>query len=78
MLDLLRCGVHLLLALLGTTTEAKDEMECAFLLDVVIAKRAAVFELLSGKDQALLVGWDALLVCEGVSVLSIVDLDDLD
>lgn len=28
MLDLLRCGVNLLLALLSTATESEDEMEC--------------------------------------------------
>jgi hypothetical protein len=36
MLDLLGCGVDLLLALLGTTTESEDEMESRFLLDVVV------------------------------------------
>jgi hypothetical protein len=31
-------------------------------LDVVVGERAAVFELLAGEDETLLVGWDALLV----------------
>ena len=37
-------------------------MESRFLLDVVVRERAAVFKLLSRKDLALLVWWDALLV----------------
>jgi hypothetical protein len=39
-------------------------MECGLLLDVVVGESAAVFELFAGEDQALLVGWDALLVCD--------------
>ena len=31
-------------------------------MDVVIAQGAAIFELLSGEDQTLLVGWNSLLV----------------
>ena len=34
-------------------------MEGRLLLDIIIAEGATVFELLSGKNQALLVGWDA-------------------
>ena len=47
--------VGLLLALLSTTTEAKDEMKGGFLLNVVVAQSTTVFKLLAGKDQALLV-----------------------
>lgn len=65
MLDLLGGGVDLLLALLGTTTEAEHEVEGGLLLDVVVREGAAVFELLAGEDQALLVGGDTLLVCYG-------------
>jgi hypothetical protein len=36
----------------------------ANLLDIVIGQGTAVFELLSSKDQALLVGWDTLLVLD--------------
>jgi hypothetical protein len=43
----------------------------ANLLDIVIGQGTAVFELLSGKDQALLVGWDTLLVLD--LALDIVD-----
>jgi hypothetical protein len=61
-LDLLGCRVNLLLALLSTTTESEDEMESRFLLNVVVGKSTAIFELFTGEDQALLVGWNALLV----------------
>jgi hypothetical protein len=49
---------------LHTTTETEDEMEGGFLLNVVVRERAAVLELLSGKDKTLLVGRDALLVLD--------------
>lgn len=62
MLDLLGCSVHLLLALLGSTTEAEDQVEGGLLLDVVVRKSAAILELLSGEDQTLLVRGNALLV----------------
>ena len=42
--------------------QAEDEVDRAFLLDVVVRQRALVVELLPGKDQALLVGGDALFV----------------
>jgi hypothetical protein len=61
-LDLLRGGVHLLLALLGSTAQTQDQVEGAFLLDVVVAEGSAVFKLLAGEDQSLLVGGDAFLV----------------
>ena len=37
-------------------------MESRFFLDVVVRKGAAVFELLSGEDEALLIRWDTFLV----------------
>ena len=43
----------------------------AYLLDVVIRQRTAVFELLAGEDQALLVGRDSFLVLD--LALDIVD-----
>jgi hypothetical protein len=61
-LDLLGGCVDLLLALLATTTEAEDEMEGRFLLDVVVGKGTAILELLAGEDQSLLVRGDSLLV----------------
>jgi hypothetical protein len=49
-LDLLGGGVHLLLALLGTTAQTQDEMESGFLLDVVVGEGAPIFELLACED----------------------------
>ena len=49
-LDLLGGGVGLLLLLLGTTTQAQDQVESGFLLDVVVGEGAAVFELLTSED----------------------------
>ena len=46
-------------------------MERRLLLDVVVAQRAAVLELLAGEDEALLVGRDALLVLD--LLLDVVD-----
>lgn len=67
-LDLLRGGVDLLLALLGhTTTEAEDQVESGLLLDVVVRKSTAILELLASEDQTLLVWRDTLLVCGDVS-----------
>jgi len=47
---------------LHATTETENQVKGGFLLDVVVGEGAAILELLSGKDQALLVWWDALLV----------------
>jgi hypothetical protein len=47
-----------------TTTETEDQVESRLLLDVVVAQSAAIFELLSGEDQALLVRWDTLLILD--------------
>jgi hypothetical protein len=42
-----------------------------YLLDIVIRQRPAIFELLAGEDQALLVRWDTFLVLD--LALDIVD-----
>ena len=63
-LDLLGGAVDLLLALLGTTTEAEHQVEDRLLLDVVVAQSSAILKLLSGEDKSLLVGGDALLVLD--------------
>ena len=70
-LDLLGRGVDLLLALLGAAAQTQDQVERRLLLDVVVGEGAAIFELLAGEDQALLVGWDAFLVLD--LALDIVD-----
>lgn len=53
-----------LAALLGATTQTQFEMQRRFFLDLVVAQRAAVFELLAGKEKALLIGGDALLTLD--------------
>ena len=47
-----------------TTSESEDQMESGLLLDVVIRESSSIFELLSGEDQSLLIGWDAFLVLD--------------
>src|SRR5437868_1221223 len=44
---------------LHAVTQNAAQVQCRFLLDVVIRKSSTVFQLLSGKDQALLVWWNA-------------------
>ena len=64
MLDFLGRGVDLLFALLGhASTESQHQVKGGLLLEVVVAERAAVFQLLAREDQALLVRGDALFVC---------------
>ncbi len=45
-----------------TATKTKNQMKGGLLLNVVVRERAAVFELLAGEDQALLVRGNALLI----------------
>ena len=53
------------------TAQTQDEMEGRLFLDVVIRESAAIFELLTGEDQALLVRGDTLLVLDlGLHVLN--------
>ena len=42
-----------------TTTEAEHKVECALLLNVVVAQGATVLQLLAGEDEALLIRGDA-------------------
>ena len=49
---------------LHTSTQAQDQVEGGLLLDVVIRQSPPVLQLLSGKDQPLLVRRDALLVLD--------------
>ena len=44
---------------LGTTAQAQHQVQRGLLLDIVVGQGAAVLQLLSGKDEALLVGGDA-------------------
>jgi len=55
---------------LHASSKSKDEMEGGLLLDVVVRKSSAVFELLASEDESLLVWRDALLVLDlGLDVL---------
>ena len=49
---------------LHTTAESKHEMESGLLLNIVVRKCSAVFELLSSEDQSLLIGRDTFLVLD--------------
>ena len=49
---------------LHTTAQTKHKVKSRLLLDVVVRKGATVFELLSSKDQSLLVGRNPLLVLD--------------
>lgn len=64
MLGLLRSRIHLLLPLLGTTAQTQNKMECGFLLNIIVRKRALVLQLLAGEDETLLVRRDTLLVLD--------------
>jgi hypothetical protein len=44
---------------LHATAQAQHQVQRRLLLDVVVGQGAAILKLLAGKDQALLVGWDA-------------------
>ena len=57
--------VVLLLPLLGhTSPQPQHEVKSRLFLNVVIRKSASILELLSGKDESLLVGRDAFLVLD--------------
>ena len=45
-----------------STAQPQDKVERGFFLNVVVAQGTSIFELLAGKNQALLIGWNALLV----------------
>jgi hypothetical protein len=70
-LDLLRGGVDLLLALLAATTQAQYQVEGRLLLDVVVREGATVLKLLAGEDETLLVWGDSFLVCVAPGMVSI-------
>merc|ERR1719192_96494 len=56
---------------LHTTTQTQNQVESGLFLDVVVRQGAAVFKLLSGKDQTLLVWWNALFVLDlGLDILN--------
>ena len=55
---------------LHATAQAQHQVQGGLLLDVVVSQGAAVLQLLAGKDQALLVRGDSLLVLDlGLDIL---------
>jgi len=61
-LDLLGGGVILLLPLLSTSPQSEDQMKGRLLLDVVVGQSTTILELLTSKDQPLLIWRNSLLV----------------
>merc|ERR1711878_168329 len=56
---------------LHTSSQSQDKVEGGLLLDVVVREGPAVLQLLSSKDQPLLVWGDALLVLDlGLDILN--------
>jgi hypothetical protein len=56
---------------LHSSTKTEDEVESGLFLDVVVRESAAVLELFTSEDQALLVWGDALLVLDfGLNVVN--------
>jgi len=49
---------------LHPTPQAEHQVECALLLNVVVRKGAAIFQLLASEDEPLLVWGDALLILD--------------
>lgn len=57
-------GKNLERGLNDTTTETEDEVKGRLLLDVVVREGAAILELLTSEDEALLIGRDTFLVLD--------------
>jgi len=49
---------------LHSSTKTEDQVKGGFLLDVVVGEGTSVLQLLSGKDEALLIRGDSLLVLD--------------
>jgi len=49
---------------LHTSTKSQDKMEGGFLLDVVVAQCATVFQLLTSEDKTLLIWWNSLFILD--------------
>merc|ERR1712115_554136 len=47
---------------LHTSSQSENQMQGTFLLNVVVRKSPSILELLSSKDQSLLIWWDSFLV----------------
>lgn len=62
-LDLLWGSVSFLLLLL-TTSQSQNQVKGGLLLNVVVRQSSAVLQLLTSKDQSLLIRWNSLLVLD--------------
>ena len=54
--------LKLIINRLEASSEAENQMDGALLRNVVVGESSGIFQLLARKDQALLVGRDALFV----------------
>jgi len=50
--------------IVDSSSQAEHQVQGGLLLDVVVTEGAAIFQLLSGKDQSLLIGRNSLLVLD--------------
>merc|ERR1712152_26325 len=56
---------------LHTSSQSENKMESTFLLDIVIGKSSSIFQLLSSKDQSLLIWGNSFLVLDlGLDILN--------
>merc|ERR1712213_269590 len=56
---------------LHTSSQSENQMQGTFLLDIVIREGPSIFQLLSSKDQSLLIWWDSFLVLDlGLDILN--------
>ena len=54
----------------NTTTKAKNQVKGWFLLNVIVWKGSAIFQLLTSEDKTLLVWWDTLFVLKYIMLKS--------
>ena len=47
-----------------TTSQSQNQVESGFLLDVVVGKGSAIFQLFACENQSLLIGWNTFLVLD--------------
>ena len=47
-----------------TTSQSENQVKSGLLLDVVVRQGSAILQLLTSKDQSLLVWWNTLLVLD--------------
>jgi hypothetical protein len=53
---------HSNLGLEKTSTQSQHKMQCRLALDIVVCQCTLILELLTRKDEPLLVGWDAFAI----------------